>query len=48
MGHWATHRCYLRKSKGEKRVIKIFDSPVIGELEAVFEITPDGVETSEA
>lgn len=47
MGHWATHRCYLRKSKGEKRVIRIFDSPVIGELEAVFEITEDGILTSE-
>ena len=48
MGHWATHRCYLRKSKGEKRVIKIYDSPVLGELESVFEITEQGVLTSEA
>ena len=47
MGHWATTRCYLRKSKGEKRVIRIFDSPMIGELEAVFEITENGVLTSE-
>ncbi|MDH5403460.1 MAG: DNA repair and recombination protein RadA [Candidatus Heimdallarchaeota archaeon] len=48
MGHWATHRCYLRKSKGEKRVIKIFDSPSIGELEAVFEIRETGVVSSES
>lgn len=48
MGHWATTRCYLRKSKGEKRVIRIFDSPMIGELEAVFEITEDGVLNSES
>ena len=46
MGHWATHRCYLRKSKGEKRVIRIYDSPVLGELEGVFEITEEGVLTS--
>jgi DNA repair protein RadA len=48
MGHWATHRMYLRKSKGEKRVLKVYDSPVIGEIEAVFEITEDGILTSEA
>ena len=46
MGHWAGTRCYLRKSKGEKRVIRIFDSPVLGENEAVFEITEQGVLTS--
>ncbi len=47
MAHWANTRCYLRKSKGEKRVIRIFDSPVLGENEAIFEITPEGVLTSE-
>lgn len=48
MAHWANTRCYLRKSKGEKRVIRIFDSPVLGENEAVFEITGTGVLTSES
>lgn len=48
MGHWATHRCYLRKSRGEKRVIKIFDSPVLGEIEGVFEITEEGILSSES
>jgi len=47
MGHWAGTRVYLRKSKGEKRVFRIFDSPVLPELEAIFEITEDGVMTSE-
>ncbi|MCY3412519.1 MAG: DNA repair and recombination protein RadA [Candidatus Heimdallarchaeota archaeon] len=47
MGHWAQTRCYLRKSKGEKRVIRIYDSPVLGENEAVFEITGNGILTSE-
>ena len=46
VAHWATTRCYLRKSKGEKRVIRIFDSPALGELETVFEITEQGVLTS--
>lgn len=47
MGHWAGTRCYLRKSKGEKRIIKIYDSAVLPENEAVFEITESGVVTSE-
>ncbi|RMG21810.1 MAG: DNA repair and recombination protein RadA [Methanobacteriota archaeon] len=47
MGHWAGTRFYLRKSKGEKRVIKVFDSPVLPESEAVFEITGQGILSSE-
>lgn len=47
MGHWAGTRFYLRKSKGEKRVIRVFDSPVLAENEAVFEITPSGLISSE-
>ncbi|MHA1910760.1 MAG: DNA repair and recombination protein RadA [Candidatus Kariarchaeaceae archaeon] len=47
LGHWATHRFYLRKSKGEKRVIRVFDSPVLPENEGLFSITPKGVETAE-
>lgn len=47
MGHWAGTRFYLRKSKGEKRVIRVFDSPVLPESEAVFEIQETGIITSE-
>ena len=47
MAHWANTRCYLRKSKGEKRVIKIYDSPVFAENETIFEITEDGILSSE-
>ncbi len=47
MGHWAGTRFYLRKSKGDKRVIRVFDSPVLAESEAVFEITTHGLITSE-
>ncbi len=42
LGHWAITRFYLRKSKGEKRIIRIFDSPYLPESEAVFAITPEG------
>ncbi len=47
MGHWAGTRFYLRKSKGEKRVLRIFDSPVLPEMEAVFEVTGSGLISSE-
>ncbi|MHA2357685.1 MAG: DNA repair and recombination protein RadA [Candidatus Heimdallarchaeaceae archaeon] len=42
LGHWAVTRFYLRKSKGEKRIIRIYDSPYLPESEAVFAITPEG------
>ncbi len=42
LGHWAITRFYLRKSKGEKRIIRIYDSPYLPESEAVFAITPEG------
>ncbi|MFV2014605.1 MAG: DNA repair and recombination protein RadA [Candidatus Heimdallarchaeota archaeon] len=50
MGHWAGTRCYLRKSKGERRIIKIYDSPVLPENEAVFEydVASDDNETGNA
>lgn len=49
LGHWATTRFYLRKSKGEKRIIRIYDSPYLPETEAVFAITPEGcVDVDEA
>ena len=42
LGHWAVTRFYLRKSKGEKRIIRVYDSPYLPESEAVFAITQDG------
>jgi DNA repair protein RadA len=45
MGHWAGTRFYLRKSKGEQRVMKIYDSPNLPESEAMFEITSSGIES---
>jgi len=43
LGHQATFRVYLRKSKGEKRVAKLIDSPNMPEGEAVFIVITDGV-----
>lgn len=44
VGHTATYRIYLRKSKGGKRIARLIDSPCLPEGEAVFTITGDGIE----
>jgi len=43
MGHFATVRCYLRKSKGENRIARMIDSPNLPEGECVFTVTPNGI-----
>ncbi len=43
VAHAATFRVYLRKSKGEKRIARLIDSPSLPEAEAVFNITEDGI-----
>jgi len=43
VGHTATFRIYLRKSKGSKRIARLIDSPHLPEGEAVFTISDIGV-----
>ncbi|MCD6202822.1 MAG: DNA repair and recombination protein RadA [Methanophagales archaeon] len=43
VGHTATFRLYLRKSKGEKRIARLVDSPNLPEGEAVFSVTKSGI-----
>ncbi|MBI5000432.1 MAG: DNA repair and recombination protein RadA [Euryarchaeota archaeon] len=43
VGHTATYRLYLRKSKGGKRIVRLVDSPNLPEAEAVVSITEKGV-----
>jgi DNA repair protein RadA len=43
VGHTATFRLYLRKSKGEKRIIRLVDSPNLPEGEAVVAVTTAGL-----
>ena len=43
VGHTATFRLYLRKSKGPKRIARLIDSPHLPEGEAVFTIGEDGI-----
>jgi DNA repair protein RadA len=44
IAHASTYRLYLRKSKANKRVAKLIDSPCLPEAEAVFSITENGIE----
>jgi len=43
LGHTATFRVYLRKSKGEKRIARLVDSPNLPDGEAVFSVTTEGL-----
>ncbi len=47
LGHQATYRLYLRKSKGEKRIGKLIDSPNLPEAETVFTVGKDGIRDDE-
>ncbi|NVM04819.1 MAG: DNA repair and recombination protein RadA [Candidatus Helarchaeota archaeon] len=43
LAHASTYRIYLRKSKGEKRIARMVDSPCLPEREAVFMIYEHGI-----
>ncbi|NLI73625.1 MAG: DNA repair and recombination protein RadA [Euryarchaeota archaeon] len=43
VGHAATYRVYLRKSKGGKRIARLVDSPSLPEAEAVISVSEDGI-----
>ena len=43
VGHTATFRLYLRKSKGGRRICRLVDSPNLPEGEAVITVTEDGI-----
>ncbi|MHA1229162.1 MAG: DNA repair and recombination protein RadA [Candidatus Helarchaeota archaeon] len=44
IAHASTYRLYLRKSKANKRIAKLIDSPCLPEAEAIFSITENGIE----
>ena len=44
VGHASTYRLYLRKSKANKRIARLIDSPNMPEGEAVFMLTEQGIE----
>lgn len=44
LGHASSIRVWLRRSKGSKRIAKLYDSSYLPECECVFQITDKGVE----
>ena len=44
IAHASTTRIALRKGRGESRIMKICDSPMIAEGEATFAITSEGID----
>ena len=47
LGHFSTHRVYVRKSKANTRIARVIDSPNLPEAETVFLITPEGIKDPE-
>ena len=43
LGHTSTFRIYLRKSKNEKRIVRLVDAPNLADGEAVMQVTNDGL-----
>ncbi|KAG0419893.1 Meiotic recombination protein DMC1/LIM15 like protein [Dictyocoela roeselum] len=43
LAHASTTRLYLRKGRGETRIVKIYDSPDLPEAEAVYAISTGGI-----
>ncbi len=43
VAHACTTRVYLRKSKGDRRIARVVDSPCLPEAEAVFVIKEEGI-----
>ncbi len=43
VAHTSTFRVYLRKSKGERRIARLIDSPNLPEAESIFTISEDGI-----
>jgi len=43
LGHKSTFRMYLRKSKNDKRIVRLVDAPNLPDGESVMRITEDGV-----
>lgn len=47
VAHASTHRLYIRKSKANKRIIHVIDSPYLPENQTTFMITDKGIEDGE-
>ena len=46
IAHASTTRLYLRKGRGNSRIMKIYDSPNLPEAEAMYSISETGITDS--
>ncbi len=44
LAHASTYRLYLRKSRGDKRIARLIDSPCLPDGECIFRVTEKGIE----
>jgi len=44
LGHKSTFRMYLRKSKNDKRIVRLVDAPNLADAESVMRVTDNGIE----
>ncbi len=44
LAHASTYRIYLRKSRGDKRIARLIDSPCLPDGECIFRVTERGIE----
>jgi len=47
LAHMSTYRLYLRRSKEDRRIAKLVDSPHLPDGECIFRVTPSGLEDAE-
>ena len=43
LAHASTTRLYFKKSKGDTRICKVFDSPLLPESECLFQLAEGGI-----
>ena len=43
LAHTSTYRLYVRRSKEDRRIVKLVDSPNLPDGEVVFRVTPEGI-----
>jgi len=48
VGHGTTHRIWLSRAKGSRRLARVIDSPRLPEAEALIEISDSGLYDAEA
>lgn len=43
LAHASTTRLYLKKGKGDERICRVYDSPILPSADAIFRLTDEGI-----